>query len=260
MGRIDGRVPDSATDITTGQANRVWYIGGREPYVLKHYSDPARAANETAALRLLTHHRAPAPRLLDADVKGQPAWTAQSAVQARPVPTERFPDDLADPLAAVHAIVGTHFGRLAGATRHPTWRAYLHDRLNLYTAAAPGLAATAAALRRDLDRVNLDTEPRLLHHDLQTGHLVRTTGGLRLLLDWELAAFGDPISDRARLAVRLRLPSPQALLAHGATPADRQRLDLYWRLHLLADAALATDLDVRAHALSLTARPSRCAQ
>ncbi|MBB0243511.1 phosphotransferase [Streptomyces alkaliphilus] len=258
MAGIDGRVPDGATEITTGQVNRVWYIGGREAYVLKHYSDPARAANEAAALALLTHHRAPGPRLLDADVKGQPAWTAQSAVQAQPVPADQFLDDLAGPLAAVHAIGGTHFGRLAGAARHPTWRAYLHDRLNLYTTTAPDLATVAAALRRDLDRVNLDIEPRLLHHDLQPGHLVRTTGGLRFLLDWELAAFGDPISDRARLAVRLRLPSPQALPAHRVTPADRQRLDLYWRLHLLADAALATDPAVRAHALSsLLAHPDR---
>ncbi|MFI1258973.1 phosphotransferase family protein [Streptomyces netropsis] len=260
MSRIDGRVPEGATEITTGQANRVWYIGGREPYVLKHYSDPARAANETAALRLLTHHRAPSPRLLHADVEGQPAWTAQSAVQAQPVPAQQFLDDLAGPLAAVHAICGTHFGRIAGATRHPTWRDYLHDRLNLYTATTPDLATAAADLRRDLDRVNLDIEPRLLHHDLQPGHLVRTTEGLQLLLDWELAAFGDPISDRARLAVRLCLLSPQAVLAPGAAPAAHQRLDLYWRLHLLADAALATDPAVRAHALSLTARRPRYAQ
>ncbi|MFD4574973.1 phosphotransferase family protein [Streptomyces sp. NPDC058417] len=258
MARIDGRVPDGATEITTGQANRVWYIGGREPYVLKHYSDPARAANEAAALTLLTRHRAPGPRLLDADVEGRPAWTAQSAVQAQPVPADQFLDDLASPLAAVHTVGGTHFGRVAGYTRHPTWRAYLHDRLNLYTATAPDLGTAATALRRALDQVNLDIEPRLLHHDLQPGHLVRTTDGVRLLLDWELAAYGDPISDRARLAVRLRLPSPQALLAHRATPAIRQRLDLYWRLHLLADAALATDPAVRAHALSsLLANPGR---
>ncbi|MER5780206.1 phosphotransferase [Streptomyces mobaraensis] len=256
MARIDGRVPDGATEITTGQANRVWYIGGREPYVLKHYSDPARAANEAAALALLTHHGAPSPRLLHADVEAQPPWTAQSAVQARPVRGEQFLDDLAGPLAAVHAIGGTHFGRLAGATRHPTWRHYLHDRLNLYTATAPNLATAAAALRRDLDRVNLDIKPRLLHHDLQPGHLVRTPDGLLLLLDWELAAFGDPLSDRARLAVRLRLLSPQAMLADGAAPATRDHLGLYWRLHLLADAALATDPEVRTHALTLTARPT----
>lgn len=67
--RIDGRVPDGAAEITTGQANRVWYVGGREPYILKHYSDPARAANEAAALALLTHHQAPSPRLLRADVE-----------------------------------------------------------------------------------------------------------------------------------------------------------------------------------------------
>ncbi|MEU4949847.1 hypothetical protein [Streptomyces lavendulae] len=59
MATIDGRVPEGTTEINTGWANSVWYIGGREPYVLKHYSDPARAANEAAALALLTHHRAP---------------------------------------------------------------------------------------------------------------------------------------------------------------------------------------------------------
>ncbi|APU42954.1 phosphotransferase family protein [Streptomyces sp. TN58] len=250
MAMTDGRVPEGATDISTGQANRVWYIGGREPYVLKHYGDPARAANEAAALALLTYHGAPGPRLLDADLEARPAWTAQSAVQAQPVPAERFQAELASPLKQVHAIGGTHFGRLAGAPRHPTWRHYLHDRLNLYTTTAPDLATAAAALRRDLDRVTLDIEPRLLHHDLQPGHLVCSPDGHRLLLDWELAALGDPLSDHARLAVRLRLASPQTVLPRAA-PSARQRLDLYWRLHLIADAALATDLAVRGHALSL---------
>lgn len=249
--RIDGRVPDGATEITTGQANRVWHIGGREPYILKHYSDPGRAANEATALALLTYHRAPSPRLLHADVERQPAWTAQGVVQAEPVPADQFLDELVDTLAAVHAIPGTHFGRLAGSARHHTWRNYLHDRLNLYTATAPGLVAVAATLRQDLDRVNLDIEPRLLHHDLQPAHLVRVPEGPRLLLDWELAAFGDPMSDLARLAVRLRLLSPLTVLTHALTPADHHRLDLYWRLHLLADAALATDPGVRAHALAL---------
>ncbi|MDQ0957864.1 hypothetical protein QFZ66_001742 [Streptomyces sp. B4I13] len=100
--------------------------------------------------------------------------------------------------------------------------------------------------------LNLDIEPRLLHHDLQPGHLLRVPEGPRLLLDWELAAFGDPMSDLARLAVRLRLLSPQPVLTHGPAPADQRRLELYWRLHLLADAALATDPEVRAHALALT--------
>ncbi|MFF0482190.1 phosphotransferase [Streptomyces sp. NPDC004435] len=49
----------------------------------------------------------------------------------------------------------------------------------------------------------MDIEPRLLHHDLQPGDLVRPAAGGSLLLDWELAAFSDPLSDLARLAVRL---------------------------------------------------------
>ncbi|GAA1940115.1 phosphotransferase family protein [Kitasatospora viridis] len=252
MARIDGRVPRGAIEITTGQANRVWYITDEVPYVLKHYQDPARAANEAAALALITHHHGPGPRLLAAAPEGRPAWTAQSAVQAEPVPVDRFLKELADPLATVHAIPGTHFGRLAGATRHPTWQAYLTDRLNLYARTAPELVNAVNSVRRELDRVNPNTAPRLLHHDLQPGHLVSTPQGHGLLLDWELAAFGDPLSDLARLAVRLHLTSPQPIITDPGSRDIRQRLRLYWRLHLLADAALATDPAVRAYALDLT--------
>ncbi|MFE7940578.1 phosphotransferase [Streptomyces griseoincarnatus] len=73
MAVIDGQVPDGAREITTGQANRVWHIDGLVPYVLKHYGDPARAANEAAALALLAQHQAPAPKLLAADPQATPA-------------------------------------------------------------------------------------------------------------------------------------------------------------------------------------------
>ena len=55
------------------------------------------------------------------------------------------------------------------------------------------------------------------------------------------------MSDLARLAVRLVLPDPaDALhLARQPAPAARRRIRLYWRIHLLADAALSTDPVVR---------------
>ncbi|WP_200259840.1 phosphotransferase [Streptomyces sp. HSG2] len=247
MAAINGRIPDGAREITTGQANRVWHINDPVPYVLKHYSDPARAANEAAALALLAQHQAPAPKLLGADPGARPAWTAQSAVHAEPVTTGRLLHELAIPLAAAHRIPGTYAGRLAGARRHRTWRDYLHNRLDTYTAAAPDLTPAAAALRRELDATDTDTEPRLLHHDLQPGHLVRLPSGRTLLLDWELAAFGDPLSDLARLAVRLDLPDPMDVLhlAHQPDPAAARRIRLYWRIHQFADAALSTDPAVR---------------
>jgi aminoglycoside phosphotransferase (APT) family kinase protein len=163
------------------------------------------------------------------------------------VPAAQLLHALAAPLTAVHRIPGPHAGRLAGARRHRTWRDYLHNRLGTYAAAAPDLAHTAEALRCELDAVDENTEPRLLHHDLQPGHLVRPRSGGPLLLDWELAAFGDPLSDLARLAVRLALPDPADTLhlAHRPAPADGRRIRLYWRIHLLADAALSTDPAVR---------------
>ncbi|MBB5939516.1 phosphotransferase family protein [Streptomyces zagrosensis] len=247
MAAIDGQVPSDAQEITTGQANRVWYVDAPVPYVLKHYGDRARAANEAAALALLTQHNGPAPRLLGADPNGRPAWTAQSAVHAEPTPTDRLLDELDGPLAAVHCIPGQHVGRLAAAPRHRTWRDYLHNRLDTYTAAAPDLAQVAAALHRNLDALDVDTEPRLLHHDLQPGHLVRPFNGQPLLLDWELATLGDPLSDLARLAVRLDLTNPADVLqlAHRPPAAASRRIHLYWRIHQLADAALGTDPLVR---------------
>lgn len=248
MAAIDGRVPDGAQEFTTGQTNRVWYVDAPVPYVLKHYGSAARAANEAAALALLVEHQVPAPRLLGADPQAQPAWTAQTAVHAAPVPAETFLEEVAEPLAAVHRIPGPHAGRLAGARRHPTWRCYLHDRLDTYATAAPDLARTAVVLHRELDVMNVDVEPRLLHHDLQVGHLLRVPGGL--LLDWELATFGDPLSDLARLAVRLQLPDPTKTLAlvKHPHPDTARRAALYWLIHQLADAALSTDPLIRSKA------------
>jgi aminoglycoside phosphotransferase (APT) family kinase protein len=243
MTTIDGHVPSDASEITTGQANRVWRIDNAVvPYVLKRYGDPARAANEAATLRLLAAHRVPAPRLLAVDSAPRPGWTAQSTVHPDPVPADRLLDELAEPLAAIHQIPGPHIGRLAGAPSSPSWSHYLHQRLTAYVAAAPYLAAEAMALHDQLDTTDLDIQPRLLHHDLQPGHLVVQADGTRLLLDWELAAFGDPLSDLARLAVRLHLedPTPVVALTDQVTPSIQRRLTLYWRIHLLADTALTT--------------------
>ncbi|GAA1898926.1 hypothetical protein GCM10009716_05940 [Streptomyces sodiiphilus] len=255
MAGIDGRIPPGAAEITTGQANRVWYVPGPpRPYILKHYRDPARAANEAAALTLLARYGAPAPRLLTANLRVRPAWTAQSAVHATPIPAARLTGALPTVLRAVHAIPGSHAGRLSGATKHSTWPGYLHSRLEAYTNAAPDLTPAAKALRPRLETAGLETlQPRLLHHDLQPGHLMQGADGTEVLIDWELAAFGDPLSDLARLAVRLRHPGPGAVLSLNGSPdlAVRDRLDLYWRIHLLADAAFATDTAVRAHARAL---------
>ncbi|MDT0456740.1 phosphotransferase [Streptomyces sp. DSM 41527] len=248
MDGIDGRVPPSAREITTGQANRVWSVEGPMPYILKHYGDPSRAANEAAALRLLTSHRAPCPQLLAASRgSSTPPWTAQAALHAKPVPIDRFLPDLAEPLAAIHRIPGTHFGRLAGAQQHRSWTGYLHDRLRTYAAAAPALRAVARCLHQEVDASDTPIQPVLLHHDLQPGHLLREPAGSRLLIDWELAIFGDQRSDLARLAVRLGLDDPTPVFALASQPGATAegRLHLYWRIHLLADAALSTDRAVR---------------
>ncbi|QRX89985.1 phosphotransferase family protein [Streptomyces noursei] len=248
---IDGRVPSSAREITTGQANRVWSVDGPTPYILKHYGDPSRAANEVAALRLLTRYRAPAPQLLAASSgSSTPPWAAQTTLHAKPVPNDRFLTELAEPLAIIHRIRGTHFGRLAGARQHHSWTDYLHDRLHMYAAAAPNFRSTARLLHQEVEASDNFIQPVLLHHDLQPSHLLREPAGSRLLIDWELAIFGDQRSDLARLAVRLDLddPTPVLALTSQQEPTTESRLRLYWQIHLLADATLSTDPAVRERA------------
>ncbi|MCW7986648.1 hypothetical protein XF35_15450 [Streptomyces platensis subsp. clarensis] len=259
MDGIDGRVPPGAREITTGQANRVWSVEGPTPYILKHYGDPRRAVNEAAALRLLTSHRAPCPQLLAASsCSSNPPWTAQAALHAKPVSIDQFLADLAEPLAAIHRIPGAHFGRLAGAGQHQSWADYLHDRLRMYAASAPSLRAVARLLHQEVDASDNAIQPVLLHHDLQPGHLLREPTGSRLLIDWELAISGDQTSDLARLAVRLDLddPTPVLPLVSGADATAEGRLHLYWRIHLLADAALSTDRAVRERAAGRLLGPS----
>ena len=53
--------------------------------------------------------------------------------------------------------------------------------------------------------------------------------------------------DLARLAVRLDLVDPSAVfyLSNRRDPAAGRRLNLYWRIHQLAEAALSTDPTMR---------------
>lgn len=171
---------------------------------------------------------------------------------------DRLLADLAEPLAAIHRIPGTHFGRLAGARQNHSWTDYLHDRLRVYAAAAPALPAVAGRLHHEVDASDNAIQPVLLHHDLQPGHLLCGPAGSRLLIDWELAIFGDHRSDLARLAVRLDLddPTPVLPLVSGADATAEGRLHLYWRIHLLADAALSTDRAVRERAAGRLLGPS----
>lgn len=241
---MDGRVPPTAREITTGQTNRVWHVASPTPYVLKHYGDGARAANEAAALGLLADRDMAAPRLIAFNAESTVPWTAQSYIRADPVPTEQLLPAFGEALTAVHRIPGPHAGRIAGSTTYPSWPAYLRDRLSHYAAAAPHLASIAMELENEVEQEGacLDIQPRFLHHDLQPGHLLRHLPGRDVLIDWELAAFGDPLSDFARLAVRLRMddPTPAFRISRESAAHAETRFRLYWRIHQLAEASLGS--------------------
>ncbi|UQA92483.1 phosphotransferase family protein [Streptomyces halobius] len=255
MNGIDGRLPPEARDITTGQANRVWSVDGPTPYILKHYDDPARAANEAAALRLLATHRAPAPQLLAASQGNTPPWTAQNAIYAKLCPQISSWRSLPNPwLPSTASLAPTSAASLAP-----------DDTATGPTTPTTNCTCTRRPPRPCSPRPDCSTrksmsggavQPVLLHHDLQPGHLLRKPDGSRLLIDWELAIFGDEKSDLGRLAVRLGLddPTPVLALANRPGPTAEGRIQLYWHIHLLADAALSTDPVIRERAAARLSR------
>jgi aminoglycoside phosphotransferase (APT) family kinase protein len=50
-------------------------------------------------------------------------------------------------------------------------------------------------------------ERALVHHDYRLGNVITAGGEIRAVLDWELAALGDPAADLGYLAVRMAVPA-----------------------------------------------------
>jgi aminoglycoside phosphotransferase (APT) family kinase protein len=218
--------------LASGRWNRVW-LSGDGDVVIKRYSQPASAANEAAALRLLADAEIPAPRLLGLEIHPEYAVLRMSVVAGHPADGSTALRLAADLLPAVHAVEGSWYGRLAGGERHSAWTAYLASRVGLYgsvigaepelVAAVPGAEHFEALLAR-IARVPV--APRLLHNDLHQAQFLRVAGH-GALLDWEFAVFGDPLFDLARFGVRAGLnEAGVAALAERTLPSSREPDDL----------------------------------
>jgi aminoglycoside phosphotransferase (APT) family kinase protein len=260
--RALARVPQSFS-------HDVWRVeagGGRFALkVARVQQDPARLVNEVAALRLVAKAGVLAPRIVAVDDGGRlyvqewlPGEDADAAWPALPpAARERYARGLGQALARVHAIRGPGIASADLAQRSPGWAQHLQDYLAGHlahlraTATLPAAMVEAAAARLEPAVAALpEIAPSLTHWDLWPGntlvvpHGAPQEGTFSGLLDWESAAFSDPLADFVRLENWFFEPHPETRApflaaywgAGGPPPGAEQRLHVYRGLLYLGQA------------------------
>lgn len=204
--------------VTSGASQEIWTFqacrgSAREPLVLRrarHWNPQSQAASagmaaEAALLRAAAAHGVPVPRVLSeleagdglgegyvmAHVAGE---TAGHRILRDPALSARRPRllrECAGILARLHAVP------LEGLPALRTGQA--REELAHWSRAcrANGVARPVFefALRWLADHAPEPAATSLVHGDFRNGNLVVDAGGVRAVLDWELAHLGDPMED-----------------------------------------------------------------
>ncbi|OZC88896.1 hypothetical protein CH254_13770 [Rhodococcus sp. 06-412-2C] len=143
--------------------------------------------------------------------------------------------------AAVHSIVGPHFGTVRGP-HFSKWSdavmyrlseiVYDTERAGLDTRAAQNALESAQQASDVLDRV---TEPRLLHGDLFIPNLILDEDSLRIVgvLDHDRAFWGDPVADWGIDAMTGRTEAERRAFrdGYGSPVGDEAVAHIYRALH-----------------------------
>lgn len=231
--------------------------------------DPARIANAMAAQRLAIQAEVPCPRMLA---------VAQTTSIGRPVVVQEWiPGDDAETvwprlsaaeqaqvafafgqaIAATHALIGPCFSEDAALTRPMTsWHRGLSEYLTehgdgirqLQLLPPRSLTQVVEYLRQAITRLRSTIRPALTHWDLWLANTVVDAGRLVSVIDWDSAAFSDPVADFVRLEVWLfaRYPTSRIPFLAGYTErrpidADHEaRLDVYLGLEYVAEVYRTT--------------------
>jgi aminoglycoside phosphotransferase (APT) family kinase protein len=168
-------------------------------------SGPRAIRTQRAALQAVTGHL-PAPTLLwhddgDANPFGRPFLTMERIVGTVPAGWHELPPAERAPLAeaAVDALAQLH--RLGPDTldagppppdRAPTELGFYLRRLERFAPLPPVLHAALWWLQR---HAPTPRRTALVHGDFRMGNMIVADGGLAAILDWEMAAPGDPLAD-----------------------------------------------------------------
>lgn len=164
--------------------------------------NPQIAADEFRLLQFLTQAGLPVPQpyYLDTScelfstpylvieyIEGQPEYGPEDITA--------FSDQLAATLASIHRVDGSAFDLAFLPEPQARYAGYLHER-----PAALDESLNEGRIRATLEAAGplppLNT-PVLLHHDFWPGNLLWRAGQLVAVIDWEDAAYGDPLADLA---------------------------------------------------------------
>jgi aminoglycoside phosphotransferase (APT) family kinase protein len=287
--------PAAGTILTTKRIPRaynfeVWRIDTAQGhYALKGGQaemDVARIANTIEAQRLVTAAHVASPRMLGYDAGtliGRPVcvqeWiTGEDAETAWPHMTKQeraqFALEFGRAVAQVHAISGSCFSEDVTLSRPlPSWSIGLRDYLaentegmrqtNLLTPAE--LDAVVRRLEDGIATLSPTIRPSLTHWDLWLANALVDAGAFVGLIDWESAAFSDPLVDFVRLEVWVFEPYPESqepfftgYYEQKHIEVDTEaRLDLYRGLEYLAEVYRTSERGEVARAASFRERLSR---
>lgn len=229
-------VPDaapavSARLITGGRSNLTYVIGcsGGARIVLRR---PPAGRWDAGAHDVLREHRiltaldrtsVPVPAPLgacgDPAVIGAPFYvmrhvdgvvldSEQRAGQYSPPQRWRLGMELVEILARMHTLSpGRHgLGDLSPPGGYAVRQLRRWSRL-WDNQASRDLPAVREALGRLQAAVPLADKRALVHHDYRLGNVIIADRAIRAVLDWELAALGDPAADLGYLSVRMTVPA-----------------------------------------------------
>jgi aminoglycoside phosphotransferase (APT) family kinase protein len=248
-----------ATRVPQAHNCEVWRVDARHGrYALKvarAETDPARLANALAAQRLATAAGVPGPRILGYDegaligravyvqewVAGADAATAWPRLcrQER----ERFAREFGRAVAQLHAISGPCFSDDVVLARVvPSWSDGLRQYVAKYAKwihqaglLPPAiLEAVVPRLEDGIASLSPDLHPTLTHWDLWLGNALVDNGACVGLIDWESAAFSDPLADFVSLEVCVFDPYPESRAPFLAGYYERAQwtADTEARLHV----------------------------
>jgi len=249
----------AATRVPRAYNYDVWRLEARHGrYALKvarAETDPARLANALAAQRLATAAGVPGPQLLGYDegaligravyvqewVAGTDAETAWPRITRQE--RERFAREFGRAVAQLHAIPGPCFSDDVVLARVvPSWSDGLRQYVAKYARRISHagllppaiLEAVVARLEDGLASLSPDLPPTLTHWDLWLPNVLVDDGECVGLIDWESAAFSDPLADFVRLEAWVFDPYPEsrAPLLAGYYERAQWTADTEARLHV----------------------------
>jgi aminoglycoside phosphotransferase len=243
------RLPEREPGVTSGNDLQLQQWSGGHA-VAKRFTDPEKFRNEVASLRLLRSTEVVVPRLLRvSDMLVVTEYV--STVDTFDIDSARLREALADVLNRLYAVSVRGVGP-AGSVGVDSRRGFTSVEMWIQSKVARyqeqlerlGIREPLGTALDNLQRTPVPDQLALIHLDLKPDNLLVTRDGV-CLIDWECSAYGDPVSDIARLSVRFHIPLSDErlsdLIDRLGVQIDQTSLDYYRRLHLVSNIVLGWD-------------------